>query len=171
MTGQPVSREDLLRLIEAARWAPSSFNSQPWRFVYAIRDTTHWAPFLDLLKPGNRRWAEGAGALVVIAAKTTHAPGDRPSRTYAFDAGAAWQNFCLQATAQGLVVRGMEGFDYDRAAQLVRLPEAHEVLAMAAVGWPGDVEDLPEPLRDRERPSGRFALPEIAFEGRFPPSD
>lgn len=168
MSGEPVSREQLLSLIEAARWAPSSYNNQPWRFVYVLRDSPRWDPFFALLVEGNRRWARRAGALVLVASKTTFDRDGKPSRTHAFDTGAAWENFALEATAQGLVVHAMQGFDYDGARRLLGIPQEYEVLAMIAVGHPGDPGELPADLRERERPSDRKPIAHIAFEGAFP---
>lgn len=168
MSGEAVDEASLMRLFEAARWAPSSYNNQPWRFLYARRDTAHWQTFYDLLVEANRQWAGNAGALLAILAKTTFDNG-APSVTHALDTGSAWQNLALQGTAMGLVVHGMEGFDYARAGTTLGVPADYAVLAMAAVGWPGRVEDLPAPLQAREKPSDRKAVREIAFEGPFPP--
>lgn len=168
MSGQELGAEDLAAVFEAARWAPSSYNNQPWRFVHARRGGPHWHGFLDLLADGNRIWASRAGALVVIASRRTFERNGRPSRTHEFDTGAAWGYLALQGSMRGLVVHGMEGFDYDKARALIGAPADFDVLAMAAVGRPGRVEDLPEPLRRVESPSGRKKVAEIAFEGRFP---
>lgn len=165
MSGEPVSEADLLALFEAARWAPSSYNGQPWRFLYARRGTPHWDRFFGLLVEFNQSWVKDAGALVVIASRTTFEHNGKPARTHSFDAGAAWQNLALQGSLQGLVVHGMQGFDYDRAHQELGLPDDLQVEAMAAVGHPGPVENLPEGLREREQPSGRKPVAEIAFEG------
>ena len=159
-----------MRLFEAARWAPSSFNEQPWRFVYAERDGAHWARFLDLLSEGNRRWAGAAALLVVVVSRTRFERNGNPSRTHSYDTGAAWQNLALQGCRMGLVVHGMAGFDYDRARDVLEVPEAFAVEAMIAVGRPAPAEALPEGLREREVPSGRKPVAEIAFPGVFPSS-
>lgn len=168
MAGEPVPESDLMRLFEAARWAPSSRNAQPWRFVYASRDSEHWAGFLDLLTEKNREWARNAAALVLIVSRSRFERDEKPAPTHQFDAGAAWENLALQGNAQGLVVHGMAGFDYDRAREIARVPEVFSVLAMAAIGVPGDPADLPQRLRDRERPSDRRPLAATVFEGAFP---
>lgn len=155
-------------LFEAARWAPSSYNAQPWRFLYARRETDHWSLFLDLLVDFNQGWAKYAGALVVVLSRKTFERNDKPSRTHSFDAGAAWQNLALQGISQGLVVHGMEGFDYDRARQVLKVPQGFAVEAMVAVGRPAPRGSLPEKLRERETPSGRKELSELVFEGPFP---
>jgi nitroreductase len=167
MAGTPLASGELMQLFEAARWAPSSGNGQPWRFVYALRGDPAFAAFLDLLVPGNRLWCERAGALVVILSRTVRDNG-KPVRTHSFDTGAAWMSLALQGAVQGLVVHAMEGFDYARAAALVAAPEGHAVEAMVAIGHPGAVTDLPDHLQAREVPSGREPVASFAFAGRFP---
>ncbi|MGH7802401.1 MAG: nitroreductase family protein, partial [Thermodesulfobacteriota bacterium] len=115
MSGEEISEDELMSLFEAARWAPSSYNNQPWRFLYARRNTKNWELFFNLMTEGNKIWAKKAAALIVIASKKTFDYNGSPSRTHSFDAGAAWQNLALQGSLQGLVVHGMQGFDYDKA--------------------------------------------------------
>ena len=167
LSGAAISEEELLRLFEAARWAPSSYNNQPWRILYARRDTEPWNVFLNLLVDANKAWAKDAAALLVFISKTTFDHNGKPCRTHAFDAGAAWENLALQACSMGLVTHGMQGFDYDRAKSELGVPDGFEVQAMVAVGKPGRKEDLPAPLQARETPNGRRPLAETAFEGRF----
>lgn len=167
MSGDEMSLEELMSLFEAARWAPSSFNNQPWRFLFARRGTEHWETFTDLLSDSNKVWARQAAALIVVLSKTTFDYNGKPARTHSFDAGAAWENLALQGTAIGFVVHGMQGFSYSRAKEELRVPEGYEVEAMVAVGKPGKKEDLPEELQQREYPSPRKKLKEIVFEGAF----
>jgi nitroreductase len=168
MSGEDIADAALMRLFEAAKWAPSSYNNQPWRFLYAKRQTPHWPVFFDLLIEGNQRWAKNAAVLICIVSKNTMDRDGSASPTHTFDTGAAWENLALQATLDGLVAHGMQGFDYDKARQVLRVPADYTVEAMVAVGKPGTLEDLPERLRDREVPSGRKTLAEIIFEGGFP---
>jgi nitroreductase len=168
MSGEPIESDLLMGLFEAARWAPSSNNNQPWRFLYACRGTENWPLFLDLLAEGNRVWAERAAVLAVAVSKTTFDFNGKPSRTHSFDAGAAWENFALQGSLMGLVVHGMQGFDYDRAKELLLIPAGFQVEAMIAVGRPGERNLLPPNLREREFPSPRKSLAEIVCEGPFP---
>lgn len=168
MSGEPITVAELMRLFEAARWAPSSYNAQPWRFLWARRDTPHWPTLFGLLGEANRVWAQRAAALVVVVSRKLFEHNGQPARTYAFDAGAAWENLALQGSAMGLVVHGMQGFDYERARTELRVPAEFDVQAAIAVGRPGRVEDLPEPLRDREKPSPRKPVADIALEGGFP---
>jgi len=167
MSGEELSDTELMSLFEAARWAPSSYNNQPWRFLYARRHTPHWPVFLDLLIPGNQAWAQRAAVLILIVSKTTMDYNGQPSVTHTFDTGAAWENLALQGWLNGLVVHGMQGFDYEKAAQVLAIPDDYTVEAMVAVGKPGALEDLPTHLQAREVPSPRKNLAEIAWEGPF----
>jgi nitroreductase len=166
MSGEAVPEEELMVLFEAARWAPSSFNNQPWRILYARRDTEHWPLFVDLLVEANRVWAENAAALLVFVSKTTFDNG-KPSVTHSYDCGAAWENLALQGSLKGYVVHGMQGFDYERAKTALHIPDGFQVEAMAAVGRPGAKESLPEKLREREEPNDRRKLSDTIFEGPF----
>jgi nitroreductase len=168
MSGEPITEEELFTLFEAARWAPSSYNNQPWRILYARRDTPHWPPFFDLLVEFNQTWAKNAAALVLFISKTTFDHSGEPAATHSFDTGAAWENLALQATLKGLVVHGMQGFDYDKARTALNIPEGFNVEAMAVIGKPGRKEDLPERLQERETPNDRRKLNETAFEGPYP---
>ena len=170
-TGAPMPAEELARIFEAARWAPSSYNSQPWRFLYAHRDTPHWPVFLGLLGESNQSWAKNAAVLIVAVSKTTMRPPGRdediPSYSHSFDTGAAWCNLALQATAMGWHAHGMVGFDIPRAAVELRVPPGHRVEAAIAIGKLGDKSLLPEALQAREAPNGRDPISSFAFEGGF----
>lgn len=166
MSGEVISRDELMSLFEAARWAPSSFNNQPWRFIYAMRDTENWGLFFGLMSEGNQAWAKNASVLITVVSKKTFEDG-KSTRTHSYDTGAAWENLALQGTVKGLVVHGMQGFDYDRARQVLNIPDDYEVEAMIAIGKPGKKENLPEKFREREFPSARRKVSEIAFEGKF----
>lgn len=165
MSGEEIGREELMRLFEAARWAPSSMNNQPWRFLYALRKSEHWKIFFDLFVPGNQAWCGNAGALVVVASKTTFDFNGKPSPTHSYDTGAAWGYLALQGSLMGLVVHGMQGFNYDKAKELLLPADGFQVEAMIAVGRPGSKEDLPLALQEREAPSQRKKTEEFVFEG------
>ena len=167
MSGEAVSDEELMILFEAARWAPSASNNQPWRFVYARRDTPHWDRFFGLLAEGNRVWCVHAAALIVIVSQDTFDKNGKPSRTHSYDTGASWMSLALQATMCDLVVHGMQGFDYNRARDALGIPEGFTVEAMAAVGRPGNPDDLHESKRAQESPNDRKKLTETVFEGMF----
>jgi nitroreductase len=166
MTGEEITRAELMRMFEAGRWAMSSMNNQPWRFLYALRNTEHWEKFFGLLAPGNQVWCKNAAALFVMVSKTTFDNG-KPARTHTYDTGAAWYSFALQGTMMGLVVHGMQGFNYEKAKELLNVTDEYQVEAMAAVGRPGNREDLPQNLLERETPSQRMQVEEFAFEGGF----
>jgi nitroreductase len=166
MSGEPIDVAELMTLFEAARWAPSSGNGQPWRMLYGQRDTPQWPLFFDLLTARNQLWCRNAAALVLFVSNTVTAQG-KPSVTHSYDTGAAWENFALQGFVRGLVVHGMQGFDYARARTTLGIPEEYRVEAMAAVGRPGTLDDLDESYRAREIPSQRKPLSEIVCEGAF----
>jgi nitroreductase len=166
MSGQEIDEKTLLTLFEAARWAPSANNNQPWRFIYARRNTKHWDKVFQLLAEGNQVWAKNAAVLIVIISKTTFDNG-KPSITHSFDAGAAWVSLALQGSQNGLVIHGMQGFDYDRAKKVLNIPDGYQVEAMIALGKQGKKEDLPDYLQEREFPSSRKTTAELAMEGSF----
>jgi nitroreductase len=170
-TDEPISEAQLMTLFEAARWAPSSFNVQPWRFVWARRGTGHWPRFLGLLSAYNQSWAKNAAALVILVSKTTMLPrgADKevPSPTHSLDAGAAWENLALQAARSGWAAHGMAGFDVPRTAVELGVPSDYRVEAAIAIGRRGDKSILPEALQGREGPSDRLPLAQIVSEGHF----
>ncbi len=167
MTGEEIKDDDLMSLFEAARWAPSSFNNQPWRFIYSKRTGSEWSKFLDLLNEGNRIWAKDAGVLVVIISRKNFEYNEKPSITHQFDAGAAWENLALEASIRGIVAHGMQGFDYQKARQNLNIPDNFDVMAMIAIGKRGPIEKLPPKLQQVEHPNDRKSLKEIIMEGRF----
>jgi nitroreductase len=167
MSGEPISETELFTLFEAAHWAPSSGNSQPWRFLYARRDTEHWPLFFDLLNEGNKTWCHRAAALIVFISRTTHEQSGRVLRTHSYDTGSAWMSLACQAWMKGLVAHGMAGFDYDRAKATLDVPDDFSVEAMAAVGKPGSKADLPPQHLSRELPSQRKPVIELVFEGPY----
>lgn len=170
-TDEIIPEATLLGFIEAARWAPSAYNSQPWRFLYARRDGADWPRYLGLLNEFNRGWAQHASALLVIVSKTTFVAAGKseaqPAPSHAFDTGAAWGFFALQAHLSGWHTHAMTGFDKDLARAELKIPTGYEIHAMVAVGRRGDAANLPEPLQARETPSPRLALEAIAAAGDF----
>ncbi len=167
MSARPIDPQELMSLFEAARWAPSSNNNQPWRFVYGRRDTPHWDPLFKLLNEHNQMWVKNAAALIYVISKKTFDQSGKPSRTHSFDAGAAAMNLSLQGHLRGWVVHGMEGFNYDRAREVLEVTEGFDVEAAFAVGLPGDPTALPRALQARELPSERKPLSQSVFEGRL----
>jgi nitroreductase len=167
MSGEPLAESELMRLFEAARWAPSTYNEQEWRFLYAHRDTPHWPVFFGLLMEANQVWCARAAVLIVALSHQVFTRDGRPNPVHTFDTGAAFENLALQGTVMGLVVHGMAGFDRGKARTALQVPDDYDVEAMIAVGHPGDPSELPPPLQAREMPSGRKTVREIAREGLF----
>jgi len=167
MSGEKISTQELMTLFEAARWAPSAYNNQPWRFIYALRNTPAFETFFDLLVDFNKQWTKNASALICIVSKNTFDYNDKPSRTHTFDTGAAWQNLALQGHIMGLVVHGMEGFSYDKAQQKLNIPQGYTIHAMIAVGKPGNKEDLSPELQEKEKPSDRKPVEAFAMQDSF----
>jgi nitroreductase len=167
MSGQPLSDDQMHTLFEAARWAPSTYNEQEWRFLYARRDTPQWPVFFDLLVEGNREWCRQAALLVVVLAHKVFSKNGKPNPVHLFDSGCAFENLALQGAAMGLVVHGMQGFDFDKARTALGVPDDYAVAAMFAAGRPADVSVLPEKLREREKPSDRKPIAQIICEGGF----
>lgn len=167
MSGEAVTENEWNRLLEAARWAPSTYNEQEWRFLYARRDTEHWQTFFDLLMEANQTWCKNAGILCLVTSHKVFERNGKPNPVHTFDSGAAFENLCLQGTAIGLVVHGMAGFDRDKARADLNIPDDYDVEAMIAIGRPGDIDVLPKELQERETPTGRKPIGEISCEGPF----
>ena len=170
--GSTMPEADLRSILEAARWAPSAFNVQPWRFLYSLRDDENWLDYLDLLDPFNAAWAQRASALLFVLSDTVM-PGDgeRPekvSNTHSFDAGAAWAQLALQATSLGYQAHAMAGIYHDLSRTKLRVPDRYRIEIAIAVGKRVALSVLAEELQAREQPSQRFTVEQIAFAGRFP---
>ena len=167
MTGEELDNDTIMSLFEAARWAPSSYNNQPWRFIYAKRNTAHWDKLFNLLAEPNKVWTKNAAVLIVVIARKNFEHNEKYSITHQFDAGAAWENLALEASSRGLVVHGMQGFDYAQARVDLEIHGNFDVLAMIAIGRRGPWENLPPQLHERENPNDRKPLAEIVMEGQF----
>ena len=168
MSGRALSLQAIQALCEAGRWAPSCFNSQPWRFIYALPDTPEWDKLFGLLMDVNQLWAAKAGALVALVSRTHFQGNDAPAATHSFDAGSAWMSMALQAQHMGLAAHAMWGFHHDQAPQVLDLDDMFATQAIIAFGHPAAAEDLPEPLRERELPSPRKPLEALMFKGTMP---
>ena len=170
MSGEALPHAELMRLFEAARWAPSWGNSQPWQLVWSARDTDAFDALLATLDEGNRVWVERAAALVLVCStKTSLRPGKEPKPlpTHAFDTGAAWMALALQGAAMKLVVHAMGGFDHDAARAVCAVPEQLEVQCVVAIGLPGAIELLPEAQRAKEQANDRDPIEAHLHQGRF----
>ena len=159
-------------MFEAARWAPSAFNSQPWHFLYAKRGDADWERFLSLLIPFNQSWAHTASVLIYIVSDTLPMTdkatgGAAPSTTHSFDAGAAWVSLALQATRMGYHAHGMSGIQYELARAELGLPERYQLNAACVIGRIGDPAQLDEKQRAREFPSDRKPQGDFVHAGNF----
>ncbi|HEX2305252.1 MAG TPA: nitroreductase family protein [Nitrososphaeraceae archaeon] len=167
MTGEELDDDDIMSLFEAARWAPSSYNNQPWRFIYAKRNTKHWDRLFNLLVEANKIWTKNAALLVVVISRKNFEYNEKPARTHQFDAGSAWENLALEASSKGIVAHGMQGFDYEKARVDLGIPADFEVMAMIAIGKRGPKENLPPELQEKEKPTERKPLKDIIMEGIY----
>jgi nitroreductase len=160
-----VEPDTLLSLLEAARWAPSSNNEQPWSFIVATKDDpAEHARLLSCLVDGNILWAQRAPVLMVSVARMSFEDDGKPNRHAFYDVGQAVAGLSIQATALGLAVHQMAGFHPDKVRALYGVPEPFEPVAAIALGYPGDPEGLPERLKQRElAPRERKPLPEFVF--------
>jgi nitroreductase len=167
---KPVSRWQLLSLLEAARWAPSCFGDQPWRFLVWDRHTDEaaWQRAFQCLGEWNRNWVKNAPVLLLATADSVFQKNGKPNRWGAYDTGAASENLCLQAAALGLMAHQMGGFDADLTRTTFRIPDSYTCMAMIAVGHPGKPEILDDELKALEvAPRERHPLAERFFEGHW----
>lgn len=170
-TGEPMAASELMSLFEAARWAPSTSNTQPWRFVYGLQGTPGFDALFGTLVAFNQAWARKASALIAVCSATESiAPGSteaKPSPNHAFDTGAAWMSMALQAEKMGWRTHAMGGFDKDALRAALQVPERFSIHCVVAVGRQGDKAALDEGLQAREMPNDRQPLSAMVTEGRF----
>jgi nitroreductase len=164
-----VEPEKLRGLLEAARWAPSSYNEQPWSFLVATKDDPeNFQRLLSCLVEGNQAWAQFAPVLMISIARLNFAQNGQPNRHAFHDVGLAAENLVIQAMALDLMVHQMAGFYPDKAREVFRIPPGYEPVAAIAVGYPGEPDRLPEKLRQRElAPRTRKMLREFVFGGEW----
>lgn len=165
---RPVETDKLLSVLEAARWAPSSYNAQPWSFLVARKEEPdEFARMLSCLVPGNVTWAQHVPVLMISVAKLQFDNGNA-NRHALHDTGIATGFLMLQGAALGILAHGMAGFDAAKARELFAIPESHEAVAAIGLGYPGDEESAPEELRKRnQRNKPRRQLKEFVFAGRW----
>ena len=155
----PVADDVLYRLFEAARWAPSAFNFQPWRFIIA-KTPEQLETFYSFIIDANLVWVKNAPAIAILVSEKSY-------DMHAFDTGTAWGFLALQATKEGLITHPMGGIDKAKAREVLGVPEEFNIQIAIAIGYQGDASTLPEKLQEREVPSSRKPLEEIVFEGLF----
>ena len=165
---KPVSQAQIISMLEAARWAPSCFGDEPWRFIVwdKNKDAAAWGKAFDCIVQGNQGWAKDAPVFVLICAGTLFEQNQKPNRWGAYDTGAAAVSLSLQATSMGLVTHQMGGFDGEKTRAAFNIPEQFEMMSMMAVGYIGDVDALPEEAKERTlAPRKRKPLGELFYEG------
>jgi nitroreductase len=171
LTGEAIDDRTLHALFEAARWAPSANNSQPWRFVYSKKDSSSWPAFVGLLNERNQAWARKASVLIVLLSKTTHVRPDAseatPLYSHSLDAGAAWASLAFQAEYSGWRTHAIGGFDRVQAKAVLNVPDGYRVEVVVAIGKQADRAELSAELQEREQPNQRKPIAQFVAEGRF----
>ncbi|MCX4186821.1 nitroreductase family protein [Methylophaga sp. OBS4] len=171
---QPVSEDQITALTEAARWAPSCFGDQPWRYLICNKftDEQAWQKAFAALVPGNQEWAQSAPILILAASVQTFSQNNKPNRWGGYDTGAASISLCLQATAMGLMSHQMGGFDVDIMRRNFNIPEDISLWAMMAIGYPAPLDSLTEEQLERElKVRERRPLSQQFFHGKWPSRD
>jgi nitroreductase len=168
-SSQPIEPERIKSLFEAARWAPSSVNEQPWTYVYATHDQPElWNKIFSTLNDGNKSWAKDAPLLLVSLARKNYLQNEKLNGSAKYDVGAANAFLSLQATHLGLNVHQMGGFNHDLLRENLNIPTKYDLGVVMAIGYPGALEQLPEPLQERERsPRKRFVQDEFVMNRIF----
>ena len=168
-TDQPVADADLNSLFEAARWAPSSYNEQPWSYFVATRKTpAEFERLLSCLVEGNQAWARTAPVLVLGVVRLKFSQSGKDNRAAVHDLGLASANLVVEATSRGLSVHQMIGILPDQARELYRIPAAAEAWTALAIGYKADAADLPPALRERDlAPRRRKPASEFVFTGSW----
>lgn len=167
-----VSSSDLKTIFEAGRWAPSSYNEQPWRFFVGHHNSQTYNKILGALVPFNHDWAKSAPVLVLGVARTRFHHNDSPNNYAAHDLGAAMGFMALQATALGLSAHQMAGFDWGKAREAFEIPDTYTMGSVMALGYHGELTDLPDKFQAQEQsPRSRKPLNEIAFAAWDQPAD
>ncbi|MFP4367261.1 MAG: nitroreductase family protein [Bacteroidales bacterium] len=168
-SNKAVEEVKIMRLFEAARWAPSSRNEQPWRFIYATSDyEADFKPMFDCLVEGNKIWAKNVPLLILSLAKRNSSFNGKPNYYAMHDTGMAVASLLVQATDMGLYVHQMGGYDKEMARTNLNIPDEYDPVAMIAVGYLGNISDFPEELQKRENAERtRMPLDKILFRGRW----
>ncbi len=168
--GKPVTQTQIISLLEAARWAPSCYGDQPWRFIVWDKnaDSDAWKQALDCLVPGNQAWAKDAPVLVLVTADSLFGHNQQPNRWAQYDTGAAAENLCLQAEALGLMAHQMGGFNPDLAREIFNIPNQFTLMAFITVGYPADIATVTGEALTRETAARtRKPLAELFFSGSW----
>ena len=167
---KPISHAQTVALLEAARWAPSCFGDQPWRFIVwdKNKDAASWQQAFDCLVPGNQVWVKDSPLLLLTIADTLFNHNGKPNRFGQYDTGAATENLCLQASSMGLMAHQMGGFDAEKAREVFSIPAQFNLMAMVSVGYPVDIASLEGDILSRETAARtRRPLNELFFSGAW----
>ena len=166
---KPIEQEKIQSLFEAARWAPSSVNEQPWTYIYATKDQTElWEKLFSTLNEGNKTWAQNAPLLILSLARKNFLKNDQPNGSAKYDLGGANDFLSFQATHLGLNVHQMGGYDREKAKQNLNISDAYDLGVVMAIGYPGDPEMLAENLKQRElAPRLRYLQEEFVMNKPF----
>jgi nitroreductase len=163
-----VEKEKLQSIFEAARWAPSSMNEQPWRFIVGIKGDDSWQRIYDSLVQWNQQWAGNAPVLIMNLGKKTFAYKGRPNGTYQYDTGQAVAMMTIEAQNLGLYAHQIGGFSQQKAAEVLQIPEDYHPISITALGYYGDPSSLPEDIQESEQAERkRHLLQDIVFSGKF----
>jgi len=158
----------LMSLFEAAKWAPSCYNNQPWRYLFAYKGSEAFEVLFATLVEFNQSWCKNASVLCLVTSRTLFSRNNKESKTASLDTGSSLMNLILEAHVRGLVAHPMEGFSREKAREAFNIPEIFKVEAMVALGYPGEPSLLPSEMQEGEKPSSRLNLKEIVSEGAFP---
>ncbi|EPR9360691.1 nitroreductase family protein [Acinetobacter baumannii] len=166
-----IDKASLWQLFEAARWAPSAWNAQPWRFIYALKGTPHWETLFATLSTYNQSWAVHASALVLVLSKKNFVVTGQTEviqlSSHSFDTGAAWAHLALQASLKGWHTHAIGGYDQAQVREKLNIPENYQLEAIIVIGQQGDKSHLPEALQAREKPTPRHPTSHFVAEGSF----
>lgn len=162
-----IDHNTLMSCFEAARWAPSSFNNQPWRYVYAHKGSKAFETMMSCLVDFNKMWCQNAAVLVIICSRSQFTHNNKDCMTASLDTGASYMSLCFQAAKLGIKSHAMEGIFRDKIKELFSIPEGFKVEAMLALGYQGQIDNLPEELKDKEVPTQRKPLKDTVSEANF----
>ncbi len=166
-SSEKIDDKDLKSLFEAAKWAPSAYNNQPWRFIYVKNGGAKWKKMFSLLVDFNQAWVNKAAVLVLVISRQIFIHNNQANPTASFDAGSAWENLAIEAVNRGLIAHAMSGFDFEKAKKSFKIPDNYKVEVMIALGKQGSKSSLSLEMQEKEQPSDRKPLKEIISEGKF----
>ena len=156
-----------MTIFEAARWSPSAYNGQPWRFIYGAKGTVAWKNLMSVLAPFNQMWCENSSVLVLVVSHEKFDYNKKPNQTHSFDSGAAWMSSAMQAHLMGYVAHGMSGLDYKKAEKVFKIPKGYKVQMMFAIGKKDKKSKLSGEMLKMEVQSDRKKIKAFAGEGKL----